>query len=121
MARDEPQYDPDRVLAVVGMAGRFAGAADPESLWQLMMDGKDAIVPVPADRWDAGAQLDPMKAIPAFGGFMDGVDQFDPTFFGISPREAGEIDPQQRLMLEVAWLALEDAGERTDALRRSRT
>ncbi|TRD17802.1 type I polyketide synthase [Palleronia caenipelagi] len=108
-------------LALVGIAGRFPGAADMDGLWSLLKDRGFAIGPVPADRWDASQQLDPEKHVQAVGGFIDGVDRFDPGFFGISPREAEDIDPQQRLMLEASWTALEDAGIRPDTLRGSRT
>jgi acyl transferase domain-containing protein/acyl carrier protein len=108
-------------IAVVGMAGVFPGAPDSESFWRLMMEGRDAIRPVPSERWDASAQLDPELQIPGVGGFIDGVDLFDPGFFGISPREAADVDPQQRLLLEACWRALEDAGQRTADLAGSRT
>ncbi len=113
--------DPQQLIAVVGMAGRFPGAPDVESFWQLLMDRGDAIRPVPPDRWDATAQLDPEKPVQAVGGFLDGIEDFDPVFFGISPREAEDMDPQQRLMLEACWQALEDAGARPDTLRGSPT
>ncbi|MEV8394627.1 MULTISPECIES: SDR family NAD(P)-dependent oxidoreductase [unclassified Streptomyces] len=115
------ERDPANLIAIVGMAGRFPGAPDVESLWTLMMAGEDGIGPIPADRWDSTAQLDPEKEIQAVGGFLDGVDRFDAGFFGISPREAEAIDPQQRLMLEVGWRAMEDAGQRADALAGTRT
>jgi acyl transferase domain-containing protein/acyl carrier protein len=113
--------DPADLIAVVGMAGRFPGAPDTDSLWQLLMSGGDAIGPVPADRWDAAEQPDPERRIQEVGGFLDGVDRFDAAFFGISPREAAAIDPQQRLLLEVGWRALEDAGQRASDLVGSRT
>jgi phthiocerol/phenolphthiocerol synthesis type-I polyketide synthase C len=108
-------------LAVVGMAGRFPGAPDVDSLWHLLMNCGDAIRPVPPERWDSTQQLDPEKSIQAVGGFIEDVDKFDPTFFGISPREAEALDPQQRLMLETSWVALEDAGQRPERLAESRT
>jgi acyl transferase domain-containing protein/NADPH:quinone reductase-like Zn-dependent oxidoreductase/acyl carrier protein len=113
--------DPEHLVAIVGMAGRFPGAADLDGLWQLLMARRDAIRPVPAERWDASAELDPECLVPGVGGFIDGVELFDPTFFGISPREAEDIDPQQRLMLEQTWQALENAGQPAAALRGSRT
>ncbi|MFI8192266.1 SDR family NAD(P)-dependent oxidoreductase [Streptomyces sp. NPDC085946] len=113
--------DPEGLIAVVGMAGRFPGAPDVDSLWHLLMNRQEAIVPVPSDRWDASAQLDPRLRIPAVGGFLDDIDLFDAGFFGISPREAAAMDPQQRLLLEVGWRALEDAGQRASDLAGSRT
>lgn len=103
-------------LAVVGMSGRFPGASSMDGLWDLMLQRRDAIRAVPLDKWDAAQQLDPQKNIQAVGGFLEGLDQFDPTFFGISPREAEDMDPQQRLMLEASWTALEDGGQRPEVL-----
>ncbi|MGX1881810.1 SDR family NAD(P)-dependent oxidoreductase [Streptomyces sp. NPDC055287] len=113
--------DTAEFIAVVGMAGRFPGAPDTDRLWDLLMERGDAIRPVPADRWDASAPLDPEREIQGVGGFLDDVDRFDAAFFGISPREAAAIDPQQRLMLEEAWRALEDAGQRVSDLAGTRT
>jgi acyl transferase domain-containing protein/acyl carrier protein len=101
-------------IAIVGIGCRFPGANNPESFWELLRDGIDAITEVPADRWDVDEFYDPEPGIPGkmytrYGGFIDQVDQFDPSFFGISPREAERMDPQQRLVLEVAWEALENA------------
>ncbi|CAN3978269.1 SDR family NAD(P)-dependent oxidoreductase [Kitasatospora purpeofusca] len=121
MHTDPVVQDPTQALAVVGMAGRFPDAPDVESFWRLLMERHDAIGPVPASRWDATAQLDPQREIQAVGGFLTDVDRFDATFFGISPREAEMLDPQQRLMLEAAWRALEDAGTPARALAGSRT
>lgn len=121
MPAQDPPRDPKQLIAIVGMAGRFPGAADVDSFWRLLLGRGDAIRPVPAERWDAAAPLDPEVAVQAVGGFIDGIDQFDPTFFGISPRAAEDIDPQHRLMLEVTWQALEDAGQPTRPLRGSRT
>jgi hypothetical protein len=102
-------------IAIVGMGCRFPGAPNREAFWQLLLEGQDAITPIPGDRWDVDALYDedamaPGKTYCREGGFLDQVDQFDPTFFGIAPKEASYIDPQQRLFLEVVWAALEDAG-----------
>ena len=113
--------DPKQLIAIVGMAGRFPGAASLDSFWRLLMARGDAIRPIPADRWDRAADLDPEVAVQNVGGFLDDVAAFDPTFFGISPREAQDIDPQHRLMLEATWQALEDAGQPARAHRGSRT
>ena len=115
-ARAEP-------IAVIGMACRFPGGADsPEAYWRLLHGGVDAITEVPADRRDAwtlshGSAL----AGPVYGGFLSGLDRFDALFFGISPREARSLDPQQRLVLEVSWEALEDAAVPPDRLAGSQT
>ena len=113
--------DPAQQLAVVGMAGRFPGAPDTERFWQLLVNRGDPIRPVPEDRWDATAFLDPELPIQAVGGFLDDVRGFDATFFGISPREAADVDPQHRLMLETCWTALEDAGVPAGSLAGTRT
>ncbi|KQU73853.1 MULTISPECIES: type I polyketide synthase [unclassified Rhizobacter] len=104
-------------VAVVGIGCRFPGGVnDPASFWSLLSEGRDAIAEIPASRIDLGHYHDPRPATPGrimtrWGGFLDGIDQFDAGFFGISPREAERLDPQQRLLLETAWEALEDAGQ----------
>ena len=113
-------------IAIVGMACRFPKAPDLEGFWRVLRDGVDAITEVPADRWDAAALYDedveaPGKMRTRWGGFLDHVDGFDASFFAISPREAVQMDPQQRLMLELSWEALEDAGIRPPALNGTRT
>ncbi len=113
-------------LAIVGMGCRFPGAATPAHFWRLLRDGVDAIGPVPADRWNAEAfyaedPQTPGRMSTRWGGFLAGLDEFEPSFFGISPRETASLDPQQRLFLEVASEALEDAGQRPERLAGSRT
>lgn len=103
-------------IAIIGMGCRFPGGLnDVESFWKFLIEGGDAVVEVPSDRWNIDRFYDPEPGIPGKSiakeaGFIDGLDQFDPQFFGISPREAPYIDPQQRLLLETAWEAMEDAG-----------
>ncbi|HEU5229536.1 MAG TPA: type I polyketide synthase, partial [Ktedonobacteraceae bacterium] len=102
-------------IAIIGMGCRFPGAPNLRAFWQLMCDGRDAITEVPADRYDIDLVYDPRPGTPGkvmsrWGGFLDQVDQFDAAFFGLSPREAARMDPQHRLLLEVAWEAMEDAG-----------
>ena len=114
-------------VAIVGMACRFPGRNnDPESFWQFLRAGGNAIREVPKDRWDIDAFYDPNPGTPGKmytrnGAFLDRVDLFDPQFFGIAPREATRMDPQQRLLLEVAWEALERSGIAPDSLSGSRT
>jgi acyl transferase domain-containing protein len=104
----------------------LSGADSPAALWKLLQDGRDAITEVPADRWNVDDYYDPVPATPGkmhtrWGGFLDQVDCFDAEFFGISAREACFMDPQQRLVLEVTWEALESAGIVPDRLAGSRT
>jgi natural product biosynthesis luciferase-like monooxygenase protein len=114
-------------IAIVGMGCRFPGGArDASSLWQLMHDGVDTIRDVPRDRFDADALYDPDpdaagKILNRCGSFLEDVGCFDPELFGISPLEAESMDPQQRILLEVAWEALEDAGLDPFGLHGSRT
>jgi hybrid polyketide synthase/nonribosomal peptide synthetase FtdB len=103
-------------IAIVGMGCRFPGGADNiEKFWEVIKNGIDATSDVPGDRWDIERFYDPDKSKPGkthtmHGGFLDNIDQFDASFFGISPREADFLDPQQRVLLEIAWEAMEDAG-----------
>lgn len=113
-------------IAIVGIACRFPLSPDPQAFWRLFRDGVDATRSVPPDRWDADALYDPDPQAPGTintrrGAFLDRVDLFDPMFFGISPREAAEMDPQQRLALELAWEGLEDAGIPPRSLAGTRT
>ncbi len=116
----------DEPIAIVAVACRFPGAPDPDAFWEVLSGGVDAIREIPDDRFDIDEFYDPDPEAPGkiysrFGGFLDGIDGFDPEFFGISPREAVWIDPQQRLMLETAWEGVERAGYSPAALRGSRS
>ncbi|MCW5698017.1 MAG: SDR family NAD(P)-dependent oxidoreductase [Bauldia sp.] len=102
-------------IAIVGMSGRFPGAATIDAFWSNIENGVDSVGPVPASRWDHASVYDPTPGIPGKtqcpdGGFLDDVESFDPLFFNLSPNEATLMDPQQRLFLQEAWHALEDAG-----------
>ncbi|KQU73850.1 MULTISPECIES: type I polyketide synthase [unclassified Rhizobacter] len=114
-------------IAIIGLGCRVpGGGVDGDSFWRLMRDGVDATGPLPRDRWDVDALYDPDPEAPGRiatrgGGFLGPVDGFDPAFFGITRREAQGMDPQQRLVLEVAWEALENAGQAPDRLERSAT
>ncbi len=99
-------------IAVVGMACRLPGAADPGALWRLLREGVDAVTEAPEGRWPEAADY-------RRGGFLSDVDGFDAAFFGISPNEAAAMDPQQRLVLELAWEALENARTAPTGLRGS--
>jgi epothilone polyketide synthase E len=119
-ARTEP-------IAVIGIGCRFPGGADgPEAFWELLAEGRDAVADLPRDRWDIDDLYDPDPAAPGKitsrrAACIGEVDRFDPDFFGISPRETRNLDPQQRLSLEVAWEAIEDAGIVAQALAGTRT
>src|ERR1700689_1338155 len=113
-------------VAVGGIGCRLPGnVSGPESFWQLLVNGGDAVSEVPADRWDADAFYDPDPFAPGrmsskWGAFLPDVAGFDADFFGIAPREAEAMDPQQRVLLEVAWEALEHAGIAPDGLSGTR-
>ncbi|MCY3837752.1 MAG: SDR family NAD(P)-dependent oxidoreductase [Gammaproteobacteria bacterium] len=117
--RGEQENDP---IAVIGMACRFPGAPNLDAFWQLLDAGVDA---VSEGRRDAGpwpgVAGDPTRDGYRWGGFLDGIDQFDSKFFRILPIEARMMDPRQRLLLEVAWQAVEDAGFDPGELNGSRT
>ncbi|MCY3647461.1 MAG: SDR family NAD(P)-dependent oxidoreductase [Chloroflexi bacterium] len=119
-----PGRTSDDGIAVVGMACRFPGAGDLAAFWELLESGADAVTDGRRDAGEwSGAVGDPdAKDVANLrGGFVDEIDRFDARFFRISPIEARAMDPRQRMMLEISWEALEDAGFAPDQLRGSRT
>ena len=102
-------------IAVIGISGRFPKASTPGELWKNLVANLDCVEEVPASRWDALRLFSPdgksESAIRSkWGGFIDGIEYFDPLFFRMSPREAEQLDPQQKLFLQCAWEVMEDAG-----------
>jgi acyl transferase domain-containing protein len=113
-------------IAIVGMACRFPGSDSLAEFWAMLRDGRDAITPIPPERWDVDAYFDADReargrSYTRHGAFLRDVDQFDADLFGISPREADSVDPQQRILLEVSLDALYAAGLTRDAIRDSNT
>ncbi|MDE2728343.1 MAG: polyketide synthase, partial [Gemmatimonadota bacterium] len=101
-------------IAITGISCRFPGGisgglSTPQSFWEFVLNGGDAIRPVPDARKSLWEPWPDAGDFPGWGGYVDGIDRFDAAFFSISPREARHIDPQQRVLLELAWEALEDA------------
>src|SRR5918993_433548 len=124
---DQAEQVRNEPIAIVGLGCRVPGGAnDSRTFWQLLRDGVDAVTEIPADRWDVDAcyNADPEVAGTMYtreGGFLENLDLFDPHFFGIAPREVPTLDPQQRLLMEVTWEALEHAGQPIDNLFGSQT
>ncbi|MEA2464497.1 MAG: polyketide synthase PksL, partial [Acidobacteriota bacterium] len=102
-------------IAIIGLSGRYPEAVDLQAYWTNLRDGKDCVVEVPKERWDwreyySEDRSEGGRHYSKWGGFIAGVDEFDPLFFNISRKEAKFIDPQERLFLQHAWMAVEDAG-----------
>jgi acyl transferase domain-containing protein/NADPH:quinone reductase-like Zn-dependent oxidoreductase/SAM-dependent methyltransferase/acyl carrier protein len=114
-------------IAIIGIGCRLPGnASSAEELWELLCHGVDVITEIPSDRWNLQKfynpdPLAPGKTYVRWGGFITDIDKFDAQFFGISPREAAHMDPQQRIMLEVAYQAIEDAGLPIEKLAGTKT
>lgn len=105
----------DEPIAIIGMSGRFPQARNITEMWRLLVESKDAVTEVPADRFDwrefyGDPTEDKRKSNGKWMGCLPGVAEFDPLFFEISPSEAEVMDPRQRHLLQESWKALEDAG-----------
>ena len=103
-------------IAIIGMSCRFPQASNCSEFWELLHNGVNAVKEIPIERWQINDFYDPDPNAPGkintkFGGFLTNIDQFDADFFSISLREAARMDPQQRILLEVTWEALENAGQ----------
>jgi acyl transferase domain-containing protein/acyl carrier protein/NAD(P)-dependent dehydrogenase (short-subunit alcohol dehydrogenase family) len=109
-------------VAVIGISGRFPGAPDIDTFWANIAAGVCSVAEVPSTRWPLDEFYDPNPNAPGksyckWAGLLDGIDRFDPLFFNLSPVEAEQIEPQQRLFLETAWHAVEDAGYAPQSLK----
>lgn len=114
------QYD-ENAIAIVGVSGILPGSEDLDDFWRHLVNGDSMITEIPKERFDwrpfySDASDKPALINTKWGGFIDGIDKFDPFFFKISPKEAVLMDPQQRLMLKCVWHALEDAGTKPSSL-----
>ncbi len=112
----------NEAIAIVGLSGRYPEAENLQEYWNNLRDGKDCIVEVPLERWDWREYYSEDRTRPGshyskWGGFIKGIDEFDPLFFNIPPVDAELIDPQERLFLQHAWMAVEDAGYTRAALQ----
>jgi acyl transferase domain-containing protein len=116
----------DGSIAIVGASCRFPGADDLEAFWRLLASGTDAVSEIDPQRWSTRFfyhpdRNEPGKSYTWAAGLISGIDLFEPSFFGISPREAAQMDPQQRVLLELTWHAFEDAGIPTGKISGSNT
>lgn len=119
---------PDNAVAIIGMQGRFPGAASLDVFWQQIAAGADLIGEIPPERWSVSgfyeadtASRKTGKSYSKWGAFLSGIEEFDAQFFGVPPRDARLMDPQERLFLECAYHAMEDAallGARQESIRR---
>ncbi|MCY1033274.1 SDR family NAD(P)-dependent oxidoreductase [Corallococcus sp. BB11-1] len=122
----EPRPRSDDDVAIIGMACRFPGANTPWEFWDNLARGRSSVREVPAERWDGEAFYSrdpdaPNRGVSKWAGFIEDADKFDAPFFRISPREAELMDPQQRILLELAWSCMEDAGYAASRLKGSQT
>lgn len=110
-------------IAIIGMEARFPGSPNLKTFWTNLRDSKELITEIPADRWnwkDYYGDSDAQTKV-KWGGFIEGIDQFDAKFFNITPAEAELMDPQQRILLEACWNLIENAGYKVDDLPANKT
>ena len=114
---DVAKHKNERDIAIIGMSGRFPGANNLDEYWKNLISGKDCISIIPKNRWDWEKYYDENiensyngKMYSKWGGFIEDIDQFDPYLFSITPADACKMDPQERMLLEVVYEALEYAG-----------
>jgi len=110
-------------IAIIGLSGKYPGADNLHVFWDNLRQGRDSIGEIPPERWDYRLYHAAEKNVPGtiyskWGGFLEGMDRFDPLFFNITPKEAALIDPQERLFLQCVYETLEDAGYTRHALNR---
>ncbi|AIR71679.1 SDR family NAD(P)-dependent oxidoreductase [Dickeya fangzhongdai] len=111
-------------IAVIGLSGRYPGAGNVDEFWANLTGGVDSVTDIPLSRWDYHQHYSPErgpknKVYSKWGGFIDGIDQFDSQYFNISPREAELLDPQERLFLQTAWECISDASYSRHALSKA--
>jgi surfactin synthase thioesterase subunit/3-oxoacyl-(acyl-carrier-protein) synthase/acyl carrier protein len=123
MLQDQQSYA--EPIAIVGLSCRFPQAVGKDAYWRMLSEGKNVLGKIPEARWDLLKGSDEVllrdPEHPYYGGYVENIDEFDAYFFGISPREAFRMDPQHRLLLEVAYEAIEDAGIAVENLAGSKT
>ncbi len=117
-----PEREQQMEIAIIGLSGQYPEARNLAEFWANLQAGKDSITEIPSERWDHSIYFDPDrnrkgKCYSKWGGFISDVDKFDPLFFHISPKEAALMDPQERMFLQTAWHAFEDAGYTKTALQ----
>ena len=116
---------PGEDIAIIGVSGRYPNSDTLEEFWENIAGGKNCIIEIPEERWDFRSNYSPDrmekgKINSKWGGFISGVDQFDPLFFHISHKEAELMDPQERIFLETSWHTFEDSGytkEKLDSMK----
>jgi surfactin synthase thioesterase subunit/3-oxoacyl-(acyl-carrier-protein) synthase/acyl carrier protein len=121
----QEQQSRSEPVAIIGVSCRFPDAVGKDSYWEMLTEGRNVISKIPEERWNLLKGSDEValreQDHPYWGGYLANIAAFDAYFFGISPREAARMDPQHRLLLEVAYEAIEDAGLPVESLAGSKT